>query len=137
MSRAKDKRAARQERPASVTVCRGCCCGRPEKTPGVDHAGQLAALRENLPAAQIRVSECLDVCERSNVVVVSPSSAGRAAGARPVWLGLVHDTDAMGDVAAWIDAGGPGLADMPAILDLYEFAPSRRVRAESGIEDAG
>jgi hypothetical protein len=41
------------------------------------------------------------------------------------------------DVADWIKAGGPGIADAPPILDLYEFAPSRRVRAESGIDDAG
>jgi len=25
----------------------------------------------------------------------------------------------------------------PRILDLYEFTPSRRVRSESGIDDAG
>jgi (2Fe-2S) ferredoxin len=97
----------------------------------------LALLKESLPAAQIRVSDCLDVCERANVVVVSPSPAGRAAGGRPVWLGLVHDLDAVTDVADWIKAGGPGIADAPPILDLYEFAPSRRVRAESGIDDAG
>jgi (2Fe-2S) ferredoxin len=101
----------------------------------VDHAGQLASLKEMLPAPQVRISDCLDVCERSNVVVVSPSSAGRAAGGRPVWLGLVHDDEALADVAAWVDAGGPGIADMPRILDLYEFAPSRRLRAESGLDD--
>jgi hypothetical protein len=120
---------------ATVTVCRGCCCGRPEKTPGVDHAGQLAALRSRLPANQIRLSDCLDVCEQSNVLVISPSPAGRAAGARPVWLGLVHDRDAIGEIADWVDAGGPGLADPPAILDLYRFAPSRRVRRESGLDE--
>jgi hypothetical protein len=132
-----DRTSRAVERGAMVTVCRGCCCGRPEKTPGVDHAGQLASLKENLPAAQIRVSDCLDVCERSNVVVVSPSSAGRAAGARPIWLGLVNDVEAVVDVADWVKAGGPGVAEAPRILDLYEFTPSRRVRSESGIDDAG
>jgi hypothetical protein len=27
-----------------------------------------------------------------------------------------------------VEAGGPGLADPPEILDLYTFSPSRRVR---------
>ncbi|MGI5414990.1 hypothetical protein [Actinomadura luteofluorescens] len=50
----------------------------------VDHDDQLARLRE---AGPVRVSRCLDVCERANVIVVQPSAAGRTAGARPVWLG--------------------------------------------------
>ena len=118
-----------------VTVCRGCCCGRPEKNPGIDHAAQLDRLKERLGAARIRISDCLDVCEQANVLVVSPSAAGRAAGGRPVWLGLVLDTDAVDDIADWIDAGGPGTAEPPAILDLYEFKPSRRVRDEAGLGD--
>ncbi|MFE6098571.1 (2Fe-2S) ferredoxin domain-containing protein [Streptomyces laurentii] len=114
----------------TVTVCRGCCCGTP-KVPGVDHPAQLDALRRALPAgARVRITGCLDSCERANVLVVQPSAAGRAAGGRPVWLGLVNDEDAAADIAAWIEAGGPGLADPPGILDLYAFAPSRRVRAE-------
>jgi (2Fe-2S) ferredoxin len=123
-----------KEKTATVTVCRGCCCGRAEKNPGTDHAGQLAALRERLGRERVRISECLDVCEQSNVIVVSPAPAGRANGGRPVWLGLIHDADAVADIADWVQAGGPGLAEPPEILDLYRFAPSRRVRAESGIE---
>ena len=137
MSRAEEKRKRSgppRPRPVSVTVCRGCCCGRPEKNPGTDHAGQLASLRQALPAAQIRVSDCLDVCERSNVVVVSPSAEGRAAGGRPVWLGLVLDLEAVTDIADWVRDGGPGIAEPPAVLDLYAFTPSRRVRAESGLD---
>jgi hypothetical protein len=45
-----------------------------------------------------------------------------------VWLGLVNDTDAAEDIAAWIRGGGPGLADPPGVLDLYTFSPSRRIR---------
>lgn len=115
---------------ATVTVCRGCCCGRAEKLPGVDHAGQLAELRSRLGRERVRVSDCLDVCEQSNVLVVSPAPAGRANGARPVWLGLVHDADAIADIADWIQAGGPGLAEPPGVLDLYQFSPSRRVSRE-------
>jgi (2Fe-2S) ferredoxin len=119
---------------ATVTVCRGCCCGRADKNPGTDHAGQLAALRERLGPVRVRISDCLDVCEQSNVMVVSPSPAGRDQGARPVWLGLVRDPDAVTDIADWVRAGGPGLAEPPPILDLYRFTPSRRIRSESGID---
>lgn len=77
---------------------------------------------------RVRATGCLDACEHANVIVVQPSPAGRAAGGRPVCLGLVNDTEAAADIAAWIAAGGPGLADPPGVLDLYEFSPSRRVR---------
>lgn len=114
--------------PPTVTVCRGCCCGTP-KIPRLDHAAQLAGLRQALDGlSRVRVSDCLDACEQANVVVVQPSATGRAAGGRPVWLGLVNDTDAAEDIAAWIRAGGPGLADPPGVLDLYVFTPSRRIR---------
>ncbi|MGY0055224.1 (2Fe-2S) ferredoxin domain-containing protein [Streptomyces sp. LZ34] len=108
--------------PCRVVVCRDCCCGSP-KVAGVDHAAQTARLGQDAP---VRVSTCLDVCDQANVIVVQPSAAGRAAGARPVWLGLVNDLDATEDIAAWVRAGGPGIAPRPAILDLYAFTPPRR-----------
>ncbi|MDH3038229.1 (2Fe-2S) ferredoxin domain-containing protein [Streptomyces sp. TRM75561] len=108
--------------PCRVVVCRDCCCGSPKVT-GVDHAAQTARLRSQVP---VRVSACLDVCEHANVVVVQPSAEGRAAGARPVWLGLVNDPDATEDIAAWARAGGPGVAPRPDILDLYTITPPRR-----------
>ncbi|MFD6044270.1 (2Fe-2S) ferredoxin domain-containing protein [Streptomyces koyangensis] len=104
----------------TVTVCRGCCCGTP-KVPGLDHTAQLRELRQALDGtATVRVANCLDACERANIIVVQPSAEGRRHGGRPVWLGLVNDSE----------AGGPGLTDPPDILDLYAFSPSRRVRAE-------
>lgn len=60
------------------------------------------------------------------MIVVQPSSAGRAAGARPVWLGLADDPAAREDITAWVQAGGPGVAPRPEILDLYASAPPRR-----------
>ncbi|MEV6121613.1 (2Fe-2S) ferredoxin domain-containing protein [Streptomyces sp. NPDC052077] len=108
--------------PCRVVVCRDCCCGSPKVT-GVDHAAQTARLRAQVP---VRVSACLDVCDQANVVVVLPSAAGRAAGARPVWLGLVNDRDATEDIAAWARAGGPGVAPLPDILALYAITPPRR-----------
>ncbi|PVE11552.1 hypothetical protein [Streptomyces scopuliridis] len=114
----------------TVTVCRGCCCGTP-KVPRLDHAAQLTDLRASLAnVASVRRTDCLDACEHANVVVIQPSAEGRRAGGRPVWLGLVNDPDAAADITAWVKDGGPGLADPPEILDLYTFAPSRRVRRE-------
>ncbi|MDX3073811.1 (2Fe-2S) ferredoxin domain-containing protein [Streptomyces sp. NPDC088354] len=107
----------------TVSVCRDCCCGT-EKVPGVDHAAQLAGLEEALGGVcRVRVTDCLDVCEQANVVVVQPSPRGRAAGGRPVWLGLVNDPGAVRDITAWVRAGGPGLAEPPEVLELYAIRP--------------
>lgn len=111
----------------TVTVCRGCCCGTDKKRPGVDHAARLAGLGELLgDAARLRVTDCLGSCERSDVIVVSPSPSGRRAGARPVWLGRLngrHETPAIAD---WIHAGGPGVSELPESLRRAEFRQTRR-----------
>ncbi|MFE7902649.1 (2Fe-2S) ferredoxin domain-containing protein [Streptomyces sp. NPDC057424] len=112
--------------PCRVVVCRDCCCGSPKVT-GVDHAAQAERLRE---AAPVRVSDCLDVCDQANVIVVQPSAEGRAAGGRPVWLGLVNDQAATEDVVSWVREGGPGVAPLPAILGLYVFTPLVRRRSD-------
>jgi (2Fe-2S) ferredoxin len=121
--------AQRAARPA-VTVCRGCCCGT-SKVPRLDHVAQLADLCTSLAAvATIRRTDCLDACERANVIVIQPSAEGRQAGGRPVWLGQVNDPGAVADITTWVKNGGPGLADPPYVLDLHTFNPSRRVRHE-------
>lgn len=120
-----DGRAAPASAPSRVVVCRDCCCGT-AKLPGVDHEAQTTRLRQTVPT---RVSTCLDACDQANVVVVQPSASARATGAHPVWLGLVNDPDATEDIVAWVRAGGPGLAPMPPILDLYVFDPPHRRRA--------
>lgn len=117
--------SGREPVPCRVVVCRDCCCGTPKVT-GVDHSAQTARLRAEVP---VRVSACLDVCEQANVIVVQPSAEGRAAGARPVWLGLVNDPDATEDIVAWARAGGPGVVSRPDILDLYAITPPRRPTA--------
>ncbi|WP_406349199.1 (2Fe-2S) ferredoxin domain-containing protein [Streptomyces sp. NBC_00144] len=115
----------------TVTVCRGCCCGTSAKVPRLDHEAQLTDLRTTLAGvAKVRRTDCLDTCERANVIVIQPSAERRQAGGRPVWLGQVNDPDTAADITAWIKNGGPGLADPPDILDLYTFTPSRRVRHE-------
>jgi (2Fe-2S) ferredoxin len=98
-----------------VTVCRDCCCGSAAKHPGVDHDAQLERLRAALP---VRVSDCLDACAQSNVIVVHPTPAARRRGARPVWFGLVTSDDVTEDIIAWAEAGGPGVAPMTDVLEL-------------------
>ncbi|QXE39566.1 (2Fe-2S) ferredoxin domain-containing protein [Streptomyces sp. GMY02] len=118
--------------PCRVVVCRDCCCGS-AKVTGVDHAAQTARLRAEVP---VRISACLDVCEQANVIVVQPSAAGRAAGGRPVWLGLVNDPDATEDITDWARAGGPGITPMPEILGLYAITPPRLGTASRNGPDA-
>jgi (2Fe-2S) ferredoxin len=103
----------------TVTVCRDCCCGNSRKHPRIDHDGQLVRLRESVPAPhRVRVSECLDACAEANVIVVHPEPEARRRGARAVWFGLVADDAVEEDITAWVRAGGPGVAPMPAILEL-------------------
>ncbi len=102
-----------------MTVCRDCCCGSPAKHPRVDHDGQLDQLRGALTGPhRVRTSQCLDVCEQANVIVVHPAPVARRSGARPVWFGLVGDPAIVDDLTRWIRAGGPGVAPLPAVLDL-------------------
>lgn len=102
----------------TVTVCRDCCCGTTRKHPDVDHDAQLAALRLGVAGAgRLVVSPCLLACERSNVVVVAPAPAARAAGARPVWLTGVLSPEQTDAVVAWVRAGGPGRTPVPALLE--------------------
>jgi (2Fe-2S) ferredoxin len=107
------------ENACVVTVCRDCCCGNSAKQPGVDHDAQLERLRQALPAPhRVRVSECLDACAQSNVVVVHPAPPARRSGARPVWFGLVADDAVTDDIVAFITAGGPGVAPVSDTLGL-------------------
>ena len=109
----------------ALTVCRDCCCGSAEKHPEVDHDAQLAAIRDAVgDRHRVRVSECLSVCERSNVVVVHPSPAARRGGARLVHLGDVLDDGLVQAVAGWLDAGGPGVAAVPETLAERVFNPA-------------
>jgi len=109
----------------ALTVCRDCCCGDAEKHPDVDHDAQLDAIRAALSDRhRIRVSECLKVCERSNVVVVHPTPAARRGGARLVYLGDILDDALIEAVVAWLDAGGPGRCPPPDLLAERVFNPA-------------
>jgi (2Fe-2S) ferredoxin len=114
----------RADRP-TVTVCRGCCCGTTKRRPLVDHAARLDALRALLgDAATVRVTDCLGPCERSDVVVVSPTRDARRSGARPVWLGQLNGRHEASAIADWVHAGGPGIAALPESLRRSPFRPT-------------
>ncbi|MBB0245447.1 (2Fe-2S) ferredoxin domain-containing protein [Streptomyces alkaliphilus] len=122
----------RGERPCSVVICRGCCCGNPAKDPGTDHTGQLLRLREaeadSAGRLRVRVSDCLGPCGKANVLVVTPSSEGRRRGGRPVWLGWVNGAEVTEEVLEWVAAGGPGVVEPPVTLDLHEVPPGDPAR---------
>ena len=111
----------------TITVCRGCCCGTVKKHPRIDHDTRLAILRNLVEGiGNLRVSDCLGPCERSNVVVVSPSKRGHRAGGRPMWLGYVLGASAEVDISDWLRDGGPGLAPLPEALASSIFRPASK-----------
>ena len=100
-----------------VRVCRDCCCGTARKHPDVDHDELLDRLVDATEGvASVDVTSCLLACEKSNVVVVQPGVTGRRAGVRPVWLREVLDVRAVDEIARWVQAGGPGAAELPGSL---------------------
>lgn len=119
-------------RPCTLVVCRGCCCGNTRKHPGTDHAWQLERLRtaaaESGGQLAVRASDCLGPCAQANVIVVQPSSEGRRRGGRAVWLGWALDDACTDEIIAWVRAGGPGVAEPPAALDLQRIDPPVETR---------
>lgn len=123
--------AAAAAATCTVTVCRGCCCGT-DKHPDVDHVGQLRRLLDGLgPHARLRTTGCLDSCDYSNTFVVQPSALGRSLGGRPSWLKHVLTPDLTEAVIEWVAAGGPGVADPPAILLDHQLLPGRQRRTST------
>ncbi|CAM4307693.1 hypothetical protein GCM10009799_18330 [Nocardiopsis rhodophaea] len=110
-------------KPCQLVVCRGCCCGTKKKRPGVDHKGQLERLSgfedHEGRRVPVRVSKCLGICFKANVVVVQPSAQGRAGGGRPVWLGEFTEDRLIDDLDDWIFEGGPGIAPLPDSLEPH------------------
>ena len=111
------------ERRLEIAVCRGCCCGTARKHPDVDHDAQVEALRAAVatwPGSRVRTTECLDACDRSNVVVVR--ELGRRGQRHTVWLGGIlsrADTEAL---CAHVRARTP-LAALPSSLAAAAFDP--------------
>ena len=120
--------------PGSVVLlCRGCCCGTTDKHPQLDHEHQQSALQEaadGQPDVELRVVDCLDECDRSNVVVLR--RPGRPARERDVWLGGLLSVRGTEALQQWIRGGAAGpLPDALAGL-RFRHVPPRRGRARRG-----
>ena len=66
--------------------------------------------------AGLTLVDCLDACERGDVVVVRPSGPGRRAGGRPVWFERLAGDEVTDALGGWLADGGPGRAPLPATL---------------------
>jgi len=107
----------RDDKSLSVLVCRGCCCGSYAKHPRADHAEHLRTLTGALagvPGAKVWAVDCLNSCERSNVVVVRTDGRRR-------WFGEMLADDDVETLAGWLRAGAPG--DTPTDLLPHVFDP--------------
>ena len=114
-------------RPAltACSLCAGETLGESDPHPG----GQLDRLQRLADGGVtgLALVECLDRCERGDVVVARPSTAGRRAGGRSVWFERLAGDDATEELAAWLADGGPGRAPVPAALQgcrIRRAAPS-------------
>ncbi|NUP36598.1 MAG: hypothetical protein HOY76_06130 [Streptomyces sp.] len=95
-------------RHVTVTVCRGCCCGSDVKHPDVDHEGNLAVLThaaQSSGCGVLRVVNCLDECDRSDVVAVRRRLP---AGPEIIWLGPLNDPLDVAVLGDWLRRGAPG-----------------------------
>lgn len=95
----------------ACSLCSGETLGGRDPAPG----GQRARL-ERLEAegvARLTLSECLDECERGDVVVARPSAAGRAMAGRPVWFERLAGNEPTAALRSWLMGGGPGASPVP------------------------
>lgn len=97
----------------ACSLCAGETLAGRDPHPG----GQLARLRrlEQDGVARLTLSECLDECERGDVVVARPLRR-RHRGARPVWFERLAGDELTDALAEWLRAGGPGAAPVPDAL---------------------
>lgn len=108
----------------ACSLCAGETLGHSDTRPG----GQLARLRQIAAegAARLTLSECLDECERGDIVVARPSPAGRDHTGRPVWFEKLAGDEPTATLCRWLRAGGPGLAPLPCALEPLVIDRSRR-----------
>ena len=112
-----------------VLLCRGCCCGTRSKHPRTDHDEQLNALAVAAAAQDcvaLRVVDCLDECDRSNVVVIR--RPGAPARERDTWLGGLLTRKATEAFVGWIGEGADGPLP-PALVGLrFRHLPPKKGR---------
>lgn len=98
----------------ACALCAGETLGAADPLPG----GQLARLRALASAGVARLTtvDCLDECERGDVVVARPSARRRGDGAAPVWFERLAGPEVTAELDGWLRAGGPGAAAVPGAL---------------------
>lgn len=98
----------------ACSLCAGETLGDSDPLAG----GQLTRLRRLAVdgLAGLRLSECLDACERGDVVVVRPTRAARRRGARPVWFERLAGDEPTEALRAWLHDGAVGAAPVPEPL---------------------
>ncbi|MFD6165811.1 hypothetical protein ACFWFR_11510 [Oerskovia sp. NPDC060287] len=107
-----------------LTVCRLCVgetLGAGDPLPG----GQLARVEAiaRTGDAGLTLVDCLDACERGDVVVVRPAPEARGE-AGPVWFERLAGDVASETLHGWVRAGGPGRSPVPdALAELRIEAP--------------
>lgn len=110
-----------------LTAC-SLCVGETLGDTDTASGGQLERLRrlEARGVTRLTLSECLDECNRGDVIVVRPTASSRGRVARPVWLERVAGDELTEDLAMWLAAGGPGHAPMPRSFDSRLINRSKR-----------
>ncbi|MBD7950717.1 hypothetical protein H9652_09900 [Oerskovia sp. Sa4CUA1] len=105
-----------------LTVCR-LCVGETLGSSDPLSGGQLARV-EAIAAtgdAGLTLVDCLDACERGDVVVVRPAPAVRTEHA-PVWFERLAGDAASESLHRWVRAGGPGRSPLPEDLAPLSIA---------------
>jgi hypothetical protein len=122
--------ADRARQGTVVLLCRGCCCGTHAKHPRIDHEAQADALDDAArthPDVELRVVDCLDECDRSNVAVIRRMA--EPVKTRDTWLGGLLTDRATDALAEWLRrGGGDPLPDQLAGLRFRHRPPSRSAR---------
>lgn len=106
-------------RSASLPALTACSLCAGETLGDQDAPGAQLARWQRLAddgVARVTFSECLDECERGDVVVARPTATCRRAGARPVWFERLAGEDATAHLTRWLQRGGPGAVPLPGPL---------------------
>ncbi len=72
--------------------------------------------------ARLTYVDCLDECERGDVVVARPSPVHRAGGAGPVWFERLAGDAPTCELEEWLADGGPGARPLPEALAPLRIA---------------
>lgn len=116
----------RAERVPGVTVC-SRCAGETLRDSDPAPGGQLVRLSLMCRAGGWTLTEveCLDKCDRGDVVVVRPSPDKRELG-RPQWFAGLAGQDLTAALDRWLAGGGPGIARPEPALEALRLARTDR-----------